>query len=173
MNKKLLPAKLKQLRIIHGYTQDYIASVLGISRQTYSHYETGKRTPSPDALFKLAGLYNISVDDLMQLTINIDRDISYDAPTPSQSSKDLDGFIEFFNNISNQKKFKFFNSLEKELFYYFNQLTDNDKEELIEFAKIKIHRYKKLWETLSASFLSYYNNKSLIYTNTTFDSLSS
>ena len=80
----------------------------------------------------------------MQLTINIDRDISYDAPTPSQSSNDLDGFIEFFNNISNQKKFKFFNSLEKELFYYFNQLTDNDKEELIEFAKIKIHRYKKL-----------------------------
>ena len=67
MNKKLLPAKLKQLRIIHGYTQDYIASVLGIARQTYSHYETGKRTPSPDALFKLAGLYNISVDDFIPM----------------------------------------------------------------------------------------------------------
>ena len=131
MNKKLLPAKLKELRTVHGYTQDYVASVLGIARQTYSHYETGKRKPSPDSLFKLAGLYNISVDDLMQFTLDIDRNISYDAPAPSQSSRDLEGFINFFNSI------------EKELYYYFNQLTDEDKEELIEFAKMKVHRYKK------------------------------
>ena len=143
MNKKLLPAKLKELRTVHGYTQDYIASVLGIARQTYSHYETGKRKPSPDSLFKLAGLYNISVDDLMQFTLDIDRNISYDAPAPSQSSRDLEGFINFFNQINNQKKFHFFNSIEKELYYYFNQLTDEDKEELIEFAKMKVHRYKK------------------------------
>ena len=100
MNKKLLPAKLKELRNIHGHTQDYVASVLGIARQTYSHYETGKRTPSPDALFKLAGLYNISVDDLMQLTLDVDRDISYDAPAPSQASIDLEGFIEYFSNTN-------------------------------------------------------------------------
>ncbi len=143
MNKKLLPAKLKELRTVHGYTQDYVASVLGIARQTYSHYETGKRKPSPDSLFKLAGLYNISVDDLMQFTLDIDRNISYDAPAPSQSSRDLEGFINFFNQINNQKKFHFFNSIEKELYYYFNQLTDEDKEELIEFAKMKVHRYKK------------------------------
>ena len=105
MNKKLLPAKLKELRTVHGYTQDYVASVLGIARQTYSHYETGKRKPSPDSLFKLAGLYNISVDDLMQFTLDIDRNISYDAPAPSQSSRDLEGFINFFNQINNQKKF--------------------------------------------------------------------
>ena len=42
MNKKLLPARLKELRTIHGHTQDYVASVLGIARQTYSHYETAK-----------------------------------------------------------------------------------------------------------------------------------
>lgn len=143
MNKKLLPTRLKELRTIHGHTQDYVASVLGIARQTYSHYETGKRRPSPDALFKLAGLYNISVDDLMQLTIEIDRDVSYDAPAPSQTSLDIEGFIEYFNNASNQKKFQFFSAMEKELYYYFDQLSDKDKEEIIEFTKIKVHRYKK------------------------------
>ena len=73
MNNKLLPQKLKELRKVNNYTQDYVAEVLGVVRQTYSHYETGKRTPDAEALYKLAGLYNISIDDLMHLTMNVDR----------------------------------------------------------------------------------------------------
>ena len=65
MSMTLLSQHLIELRKLHNYTQDDVASSLGIVRQTYSHYETGKRTPSPEILFKLAGLYNISVDDLM------------------------------------------------------------------------------------------------------------
>lgn len=44
------------------------------------------------------GLYNISIDDLMHLTVDIDREVSYDAPVPSQSSEDLSEFLEFFND---------------------------------------------------------------------------
>ena len=69
MRGKLLPQKLKELRKVNNYTQDYVAEVLGVVRQTYSHYETGKRTPDAEALYKLAGLYNISIDDLLHLTI--------------------------------------------------------------------------------------------------------
>ena len=65
MSMTLLSQHLIELRKLHNYTQDDVASSLGIVRQTYSHYETVKRTPSPEILFKLAGLYNISVDDLM------------------------------------------------------------------------------------------------------------
>ena len=97
MKSKLLPQKLKELRKINNYTQDYVAEVLGVVRQTYSHYETGKRTPDAEALYKLAGLYNISIDDLLHLTIDIDRDESYDAPAPTQTSTDLAEFLEFFN----------------------------------------------------------------------------
>ena len=71
MKNKLLPQKLKELRKVNNYTQDYVAEVLGVVRQTYSHYETGKRTPDAEAFYKLAGLYNISVDDLLHLTIDI------------------------------------------------------------------------------------------------------
>ena len=82
MKNTLLPEKLKALRKAHGYNQDYIAEYLGVVRQTYSHYETGKRVPSPDTLFKLALLYQISTDDLMQLSVELDPNVYYDAPAP-------------------------------------------------------------------------------------------
>ncbi len=140
MKNSLLPQKLKELRKVHGYTQDYIASVCDVARQTYSHYETGKRTPSSETLFKLAGLYNVSVDDLLQITIELDRNIYYDAPPPTQSSEDLEGFLQYFNNPKNQKKFQMFSNLEKELFYYFEKISETDKKEIIEFTKIKARK---------------------------------
>lgn len=140
MKECILPEKLKELRKAHGYTQDYVAAALGIVRQTYSHYESGRRTPSPDALYKLAGLYGISMDDLMQLTIDIDRNIYYDAPAPTQTSEDLAAFLAYFNDPKNAKRFQHFSNLEKELLFYFEKITEADKREIIEFTKIKAHK---------------------------------
>lgn len=140
MTKNLLPQKLKELRKVHNYTQDYVAEVLGVVRQTYSHYETGKRTPDAAALYKLAGLYNISIEDLLHLTIDIDRDISYDAPLPTETSSDLSEFLEFYNDPSNKKKYMFNSNLEKELLFYFNKISEEDKKEIIEFTKIKARK---------------------------------
>ena len=141
MNKSTtLPQNLKNIRKAHSYTQDYVASALGIARQTYSHYETGKRTPDAETLYKLAGLYNISIDDIMQLSLNLDRNIFYDAPAPTQSSEDLAGFLEYFNNPNNHKKYQMFNNLEKELLYYFEKISESDKKEIIEFTKIKARK---------------------------------
>lgn len=140
MKERLLPEKLKELRKVYGYTQDYVAAALGVVRQTYSHYESGRRTPSPDILYKLAGIYGISVDDLMQLTLKIDRNIYYDAPPPTQSSEDLAGFLEYFSNPNNKKKYQLFTNLEKELLYYFEKISEDDKREIIEFTKIKAHK---------------------------------
>ncbi len=138
MTSQRLPAKLKELRKAFSYTQYDVAAALGVVRQTYSHYETGKREPSPEALFKLAGLYHISVEDLMQLTVNIDRNVSFDAPAPTQTSKELSSFLEYMSDTHNKKKLQFLNCKEKELLFYFEQLSDKDKAEIIEIAKIKL-----------------------------------
>ena len=74
MNRELLSQKLKELRIVNNYTQDYVAAALGVVRQTYSHYETGRRVPDAEVLYKLSGLYNISVDDLLHITMDVDRE---------------------------------------------------------------------------------------------------
>ncbi|MCL2463201.1 MAG: helix-turn-helix domain-containing protein [Defluviitaleaceae bacterium] len=39
--------------------------MLFVNRRTYSSYETGNRTMSPDILIKLAKIHNVSVDYLL------------------------------------------------------------------------------------------------------------
>ena len=140
MESTQLAKRLRELRKVNNYTQDYVASALGVIRQTYSHYETGKRTPNSEMLYKLAGLYDISVDDFLHLSIDLDKNIYYEAPGPTQSSDDLAAYLDFFNNPSNQKKFQYNTNLEKELLYYFQKITDSDKKEIIEFTKIKAQK---------------------------------
>ena len=143
MKAKIFSEVLKELRKAKGYSQEDIAAALGIVRQTYSHYETGKRIPNVEILYKLAGLYNISVDDLVQLTVNIDRSDSYDIPENSETTKALNRYIEYFNSPLNKRKFKYLSNDEKDLIYYFNILSKHDKFDIIEFLKIKAQKCSK------------------------------
>lgn len=136
----IIPEKLKELRKANGYTQDYVASFLGIVRQTYSHYETGKRTPAYDILYKLARLYNISIDDMINLTTVPDELDEYNM-TQTPSDNNLSDYLNYLNNPYNRKKFHLLNRFEKELLYYFEKLSDDDRIEIIEFTKIKAHKY--------------------------------
>ncbi len=142
MSETQLSKRLRELRKVNNYTQDYVASVLGVIRQTYSHYETGKRIPSTESLYKLAGLYNISVGDLIQLTITLDKDEYYDAPAKSRSSEELGDYLEYFNKPGNRKKYQYNTNLEKELLFYFEKIPERDKREIIEFIKIKARNQK-------------------------------
>ena len=141
MANSLLSQRLKELRKVNNYTQDYIAEVLETTRQTYSHYETGKRKPSPETIYKLALFYNISADDLLNISIEFDDKTFYESTRTSQGSNDLAAYLEYFNDSKNQKKFQYNTNLEKELLYYFQNISDDDKRELIEIAKIKKKRY--------------------------------
>lgn len=140
MKNDLLGQKLKELRKAKGYTQDYVASVLGVVRQTYANYESGIRKPGYDTLFKLSGILGISMDDLSQLTVEVDRDVYYDAPGPSQSTEDVRGFLEYFNNPANMKRFRNFSNLERELFYYFEKISEEDRKEVVAITKMKAHK---------------------------------
>lgn len=56
--------RLAELRKDYGYTQDYIADLLNVTRSSVSAYETGVNEPSIESLVKLANLYNVSLDYL-------------------------------------------------------------------------------------------------------------
>lgn len=64
-NNQTLPEYLKQLRKSQRYTQKEVAAHLPVSRQTYSHYETGRIKPSVNVLCRLAKFYGVSVDDIL------------------------------------------------------------------------------------------------------------
>lgn len=61
----MVNAKMKELRLEHGFTQQYVADALGIDRSNYSKYERGKLEPSPDMLIALTKLYNVTADYLL------------------------------------------------------------------------------------------------------------
>ena len=48
-----------------GLTQVEIAKLLGISRATYTGYETGNHDPNPDMLGKLADILDTTTDLLI------------------------------------------------------------------------------------------------------------
>ena len=64
---KTICEKIKDLRIIKGYSQQYVAEYLKIDRSNYSKYELGKLELSLTMLKQLCLLYNVSADYLLGL----------------------------------------------------------------------------------------------------------
>lgn len=134
---KTLSEYLRELRIVNNYSQYYVADVIGKTRQTYSHYETGRRKPSSETLYKLATLYDVSVDTLLHLSVEFDNDFPAPINDPTPDGLELSDYLDYFNNPRNKKKFQYNTNLEKELLYHFQKMSEPDKKELIEIAKIK------------------------------------
>lgn len=139
-SEKTLEQYLKELRKSCNYSQEFVASHLNITRQTYSHYETGRITPPINSLYNLAKLYGIPVDNFLDyvVTYNINMDF---ARTPQESSlgnpKEFDLFIEYANEPANRKKFKYLSRDERLLLYYYQLLDARDKEDIVDFMKLK------------------------------------
>ncbi len=60
-----MPERLRELRLAQNLTQSSVASLLNITREAYSMYETGKRQLSYDSLCLLAEFYHVSTDYLL------------------------------------------------------------------------------------------------------------
>ena len=61
-----LGERLKQERVRHKMTQEFVAETLGVSRQAVSKWENGVSDPSTSNLFAIADLYGISVENLLK-----------------------------------------------------------------------------------------------------------
>lgn len=57
--------RLYELRKQHGYSQDELADMLGVSRQAVSKWERSESSPDTDNLVALAKLYDVSLDELL------------------------------------------------------------------------------------------------------------
>lgn len=137
MDNELLARKLKELRRAHNRTQIEIADELGIVRQTYSHYETGQRTPSSQTLCKLADFYDIEVNELMQLLAPPEEGEFPESGKTPPNGGFLSEFLEFTSNPYNEKRLRRLSASEKELLFYFEKLDQKAQKEIIEFTKIK------------------------------------
>lgn len=138
---------LKDLRKSHGYQQEFVASHLNITRQTYSHYETGRITPPVNSLYNLAALYSIPVESFMDflVTYNINSDFikKTPSPLPKEPAEDLSVFMEYINAPENIKRFKALDRDKKMLLFYYEQLDKRDQDDVLTFLKVKYENRKQ------------------------------
>ena len=143
MKTNALGQYLKDLRKSHDYTQEYVASQLNIIHQTYSHYETGRIIPPPDAIYKLAKFYRIPSDNILCLTvpdseiITVIKDQFY-----VETSEELSAFVEYMKEPTQSVKYKHLSPKEKRALYYFQQLNSTNQDKILDTLRLEI-KYQK------------------------------
>ena len=63
--------RLKELRTLNGFSQEKLAELLDVSRQTISSWENERSYPDVHNLIMLCDVYSVSLDDLMKGDIEI------------------------------------------------------------------------------------------------------
>ena len=114
----MIGEKIRKIRTIKGYSQEYMAEMLHISQAAYSDIETNKSKISLERVNELAQVFNIEANDI----INFDEN-------------------QVFNNTFNENAKGFFNvkkvfneTFEAERQSYINQI-DYLKDEIIYLRK--------------------------------------
>lgn len=68
----MIGERLKEQRILKKLKQSDLAEYLGVSRSTYTQYETGVSEPDIETIIKLSSFFNVSLDYLFGRTDNQD-----------------------------------------------------------------------------------------------------
>lgn len=118
----MLKDKLRETRLLCGFSQKQVADVLKIHRSTYSYYELGTTEPSLENICTLAKLFNVSIYELLEIE-----------PTGELSVADPgydDGF-EYLNADGVQRTGDLTRD-EKKLILLFRLMTASQRKELLE-----------------------------------------
>ena len=115
--------RYQELRLKYGYTQEYVAEAIGVSRITYIRYENGERQIKVPELIALANLYHVSIDyilgvsDSPAVVLDTKKDPSPEEraqvvataaaalenqPTVSLSEEDRQWLREYVDSVVNQ-----------------------------------------------------------------------
>lgn len=99
LNEQTLGDRLRTFRERAGLTQAEVAAVLDITSQAYSHYETGRRSPSADNFYKIAQLYHTSMECLLtgyeDSSVQLFQEIT---SLPPEARQEMEHFIEFLQS---------------------------------------------------------------------------
>lgn len=80
-----IAGRLQALRKKAGYSQEQVAEMLGLSRQTISKWESGQGKPEIDNVIKLTEIYHVSADYILLGTENKEVE-----PTPEKKGLSIE-----------------------------------------------------------------------------------
>lgn len=103
MEERLIIAKnIKLMREASNYTQEDVASFLGIGRSAYSNYETGDRELPLSCMEKLADLYGCDAYSLYEENTNVVESMLATAfRIDNLSSEDMEQIAAFKRVVKN------------------------------------------------------------------------
>ena len=79
--------RLAEMRREKGYSQEELATQLGLSRQAVSKWERAESSPDTGNLIALADLYGITLDELVRVEVDIVDDIQFEVKDKSVSAE--------------------------------------------------------------------------------------
>lgn len=123
--------KIKDYRLLNGMTQKDLATKINMGDTTIVNYEKGIRTPKKNTLFKIAEVFNVSIDDFFPPIS------TKDTPETAQNDRDelLEELTTNYTKLDKQRKNKLVDA-SRELV---EEMTASVEEELFEY-----HVYEKL-----------------------------
>lgn len=83
----MLKENISMLRRVNGYSQEEVAEKIGVSRQAYAKWEKGETVPDVERCQKLAELYGVTIDSL----VNYSDKIGTTTLTPEPKGKHIFG----------------------------------------------------------------------------------
>ena len=69
-------SNLKELRLKYKMTQKELADKIGVTKSVISYYELQERSPSPEVLIKLSGIFHVTTDYLLGIEQKHSIDVS-------------------------------------------------------------------------------------------------
>lgn len=126
--------RLKYLRINDGLTQEELGKKLGVTKMVVSNWELNKGTPNYDMLKKIADIFGVSIDYLLEYNNNY-KNLDYKFIITNDNSNYVKiNYTSSFNKKTINKVIKMLNS---------KTITEEDLEKAIKIAQILKEDKKK------------------------------
>ncbi|HUW06984.1 MAG TPA: helix-turn-helix transcriptional regulator [Williamwhitmania sp.] len=104
---KIIGSNVKKYRAAQGFTQDNLAGFLDVSREMISFYETGKRPIPVTALDKLADLFGVDMEELLEESTTVaNTNLAFAFRSDSLAEEDVLSIAEFKRIVLNYLKMK-------------------------------------------------------------------
>lgn len=94
-------------RAAQGYTQEQLANLLGVTREQISNYEKGIRNIPVTSLNKLADLFGVELEELLEENSTVaDTNLAFAFRSQSITDTDIKSIAEFKRIVFNYLKMK-------------------------------------------------------------------
>lgn len=94
-----LGQRLKKVRVDKGYSQNDVATFLNISRQSISRWETDKSYPDIDNLVELSKYYEVSIDELLIETKELQQEINEKTAQMNKNIEEIENKQKKLNQL--------------------------------------------------------------------------